>query len=119
MENPHMQEQVLEVLDKLRPFLLRDGGDVELVDIEEGIVKLRLMGACGSCPSSTITLKAGIERALLEEVPGVIEVEQVFNLKAEAARSEQEVIGAPDEEALFASQEGAKWPTVLAAGAGY
>ncbi|MGQ0454629.1 DUF1462 family protein, partial [Bacillus sp. SS-TM] len=58
------EEQVLEVLDKLRPFLLRDGGDVELVDIEEGIVKLRLMGACGSCPSSTITLKAGIERAL-------------------------------------------------------
>ena len=50
MENPHMQEQVLEVLDKLRPFLLRDGGDVELVDIEEGIVKLRLMGACGSRP---------------------------------------------------------------------
>lgn len=78
MENSHMQEQVLEVLDKLRPFLLRDGGDVELVDIEEGIVKLRLMGVCGSCPSSTITLKAGIERALLEEVPGVIEVEQVF-----------------------------------------
>ncbi|MFZ3590652.1 NifU family protein [Bacillus sp. DJP31] len=73
-----MQEQVLEVLDKLRPFLLRDGGDVELVDIEDGIVKLRLLGACGSCPSSTITLKAGIERALLEEIPGVIEVEQVF-----------------------------------------
>ncbi|MDF2947756.1 MAG: hypothetical protein K0S51_2435 [Bacillales bacterium] len=73
-----MQEQVQEVLDKLRPFLQRDGGDVELVDIEDGIVKLRLMGACGSCPSSTITLKAGIERALLEEVPGVIEVEQVF-----------------------------------------
>jgi Fe-S cluster biogenesis protein NfuA len=73
-----MHEQVLEVLDKLRPFLLRDGGDVELVDIEDGIVKLRLMGACGTCPSSTITLKAGIERALLEEVPGVVEVEQVF-----------------------------------------
>ena len=73
-----MHEQVQEVLDKLRPFLQRDGGDVELVDIEDGIVKLRLMGACGSCPSSTITLKAGIERALLEEVPGVIEVEQVF-----------------------------------------
>jgi Fe-S cluster biogenesis protein NfuA len=73
-----MKEQVAEVLDKLRPFLLRDGGDVELVDIEDGIVKLRLLGACGSCPSSTITLKAGIERALLEEVPGVTEVEQVF-----------------------------------------
>jgi Fe-S cluster biogenesis protein NfuA len=78
MANENMFEEVQEVLDKLRPFLLRDGGDVELVDIEDGIVKLRLMGACGSCPSSTITLKAGIERALLEEVPGVVEVEQVF-----------------------------------------
>ena len=67
-----------EVLDKLRPFLLRAGGDCELVDIEDGVVKLRLLGACGSCPSSTITLKAGIERALLEEVPGIVEVEQVF-----------------------------------------
>ncbi|WP_236784928.1 MULTISPECIES: NifU family protein [Alteribacter] len=74
-----MEQQVQEVLDKLRPFLLRDGGDVELVDIDEdGVVKVRLMGACGSCPSSTITLKAGIERALLEEVPGVTELEQVF-----------------------------------------
>jgi Fe-S cluster biogenesis protein NfuA len=73
-----MYDEVLEVLDKLRPFLQRDGGDVELVDVEDGIVKLRLMGACGSCPSSTITLKAGIERALLEEVEGVQEVVQVF-----------------------------------------
>ncbi|MCM3491560.1 NifU family protein [Alkalihalophilus marmarensis] len=73
-----MIEQVQEVLDKLRPFLLRDGGDVELVEVEDGIVKVRLLGACGSCPSSTITLKAGIERALLEEVPGVKEIEQVF-----------------------------------------
>jgi Fe-S cluster biogenesis protein NfuA len=73
-----IKTDVQEVLDKLRPFLLRDGGDCELVDIEDGIVKLRLLGACGSCPSSTITLKAGIERALLEEVPGVVEVEQVF-----------------------------------------
>ncbi|WP_166240577.1 NifU family protein [Paenibacillus turpanensis] len=71
-------DEVQEVLEKLRPFLQRDGGDVELVDIEDGIVKLKLMGACGSCPSSTITLKAGIERALLEEVEGVTEVMQVF-----------------------------------------
>ncbi len=78
MSNVDIKDQVQEVLDKLRPFLLRDGGDCELVDVEDGIVKLRLLGACGSCPSSTITLKAGIERALLEEVPGVIEVEQVF-----------------------------------------
>ncbi|RAV20521.1 NifU family protein [Paenibacillus contaminans] len=73
-----MYDEVLEVLDKLRPFLQRDGGDVELVDVEDGIVKLKLVGACGSCPSSTITLKAGIERALLEEVEGVQEVMQVF-----------------------------------------
>jgi Fe-S cluster biogenesis protein NfuA len=77
-EQTTITEQVQEVLDKLRPFLLRDGGDCELVDVEDGIVKLRLLGACGSCPSSTITLKAGIERALLEEVPGIVEVEQVF-----------------------------------------
>ena len=74
MTEQTMESQVQEVLDKLRPFLLRDGGDCELVDVEDGIVKLRLLGACGSCPSSTITLKAGIERALLEEVPGIIEV---------------------------------------------
>jgi len=73
-----MYDEVLDVLDKLRPFLQRDGGDVELVDVEDGIVKLKLMGACGSCPSSTITLKAGIERALVEEVEGVKEVMQVF-----------------------------------------
>ena len=78
MSEQDMTAQVQEVLDKLRPFLLRDGGDCELVDVEDGVVKLRLLGACGSCPSSTITLKAGIERALLEEVPGVVEVEQVF-----------------------------------------
>jgi Fe-S cluster biogenesis protein NfuA len=78
MSDQTMFEQVKEVLDKLRPFLLRDGGDCELVDVDEGIVKLRLLGACGTCPSSTITLKAGIERALIEEVPGVVEVEQVF-----------------------------------------
>ncbi len=78
MTEAMLEGQVMEVLDKLRPFLLRDGGDCELVDIEDGIVKLRLLGACGSCPSSTITLKAGIERALVEEVPGIVEVEQVF-----------------------------------------
>ncbi len=78
MTDAKLTEPVQEVLNKLRPFLLRDGGDCELVDVEDGIVKLRLLGACGTCPSSTITLKAGIERALLEEVPGVVEVEQVF-----------------------------------------
>ena len=78
MTEATMNDSVQEVLNKLRPFLLRDGGDCELIDVEDGIVKLRLLGACGTCPSSTITLKAGIERALLEGVPGVVEVEQVF-----------------------------------------
>jgi Fe-S cluster biogenesis protein NfuA len=73
-----LYDEVQDVLDKLRPFLQRDGGDVELVDVEDGVVKLRLMGACGSCPSSTITLKAGIERALMEEVEGIRDVVQVF-----------------------------------------
>jgi len=73
-----LYDEVQDVLDKLRPFLQRDGGDVELVDVEDGVVKLRLMGACGSCPSSTITLKAGIERALMEEVEGIRDVIQVF-----------------------------------------
>lgn len=77
-QNTTLYDEVLEVLDKLRPYLQRDGGDVELVDVEDGIVKLRLMGACGSCPSSTITLKAGIERAIFEEIEGIEEVIQVF-----------------------------------------
>jgi Fe-S cluster biogenesis protein NfuA len=73
-----MEDKVQEILDKLRPYIQRDGGDVELVEVEEGIVRVRLLGACGSCPSSTITLKAGIERALMEEIPEVREVEQVL-----------------------------------------
>ncbi|RYL93725.1 NifU family protein [Sporolactobacillus sp. Y61] len=73
-----MYDQVREVLDKLRPFLIRDGGDVELLDVEDGIVRVRLLGACENCPSSTLTLKAGIERALIDNVPGVRELEQVF-----------------------------------------
>lgn len=77
MERMEVREKVEEVLEKLRPFIQSDGGDVELIDIEDGIVKLRLLGACGTCPSSTVTLKAGIERALMEEVPEVVEVVQV------------------------------------------
>jgi Fe-S cluster biogenesis protein NfuA len=77
-ETKELHSQVQEVLDKLRPFLQRDGGDCELIDVEDGVVKLRLLGACGSCPASTMTLKAGIERALTEEIPEIREVEQVM-----------------------------------------
>jgi Fe-S cluster biogenesis protein NfuA len=69
-----MKEQVQAVITKLRPMLQRDGGDIELVDVTDGIVKVRLTGACGSCPMSTMTLKMGVENALKKEVPGVKEV---------------------------------------------
>ncbi len=72
------RDKVLEVLAMVRPFLQSDGGDVELVNItDEGIVELRLQGACGSCPSSTYTLKLGIEEQLRQHVPGVKEVVSV------------------------------------------
>ena len=67
--------KVQEVLDKVRPALQADGGDCELVNIrEDGVVEVRLQGACGSCPMATLTLKAGIERVLKEELPEVVEV---------------------------------------------
>jgi Fe-S cluster biogenesis protein NfuA len=71
-------ENVETVLDELRPYLMADGGNVELVEIDGPIVKLRLQGACGSCPSSTMTLKMGIERRLREFIPEIAEVEQVL-----------------------------------------
>lgn len=66
------------VLDEMRPYLMSDGGNVELVEIDGPIVKLRLQGACGSCPSSTMTLRMGIERRLKEMIPEIGEVEQVI-----------------------------------------
>lgn len=71
-------ENVETVLDEMRPYLMADGGNVELVEIDGPIVKLRLQGACGSCPSSTMTLKMGIERRLREIIPEIDEVEQAF-----------------------------------------
>ncbi|OEU74135.1 MAG: hypothetical protein BA864_07690 [Desulfuromonadales bacterium C00003093] len=73
-----MKERVEEVLNQVRPVLQADGGDVELVDVsEDGVVSVKLTGACGSCPMSTITLKMGIERTLMENIPEVKEVIQV------------------------------------------
>jgi len=69
-----MRDKVEEVLDKLRPNLIMDGGNVELVAINEGVVKVRLTGACGGCAMATITLKMGIERILKQEIPEVKEV---------------------------------------------
>ena len=69
-----MKEKVEEVLGKIRPMLQRDGGDVELVAVEDGTVKVKLVGACGGCPMATMTLKRGIEAKLKEELPDVKEV---------------------------------------------
>ena len=71
-------ENVERTLDELRPYLMADGGNVEVVEIDGPIVKVRLQGACGSCPSSTMTLKMGIERKLREAIPEVNEVVQVL-----------------------------------------
>jgi Fe-S cluster biogenesis protein NfuA len=72
-----MRENVEKVLQKIRPSLQADGGDIELIDIQDGVVKVKLTGACGGCPMSQMTLKMGVERALKEEVPEVKGVEAV------------------------------------------
>lgn len=73
-----MKEKVEAALNKVRPALQADGGDVELVDVgEDGLVRVRLRGACGGCPMSQLTLKMGIERILKKEVPEVKSVEAV------------------------------------------
>ncbi len=73
-----MKEKVAAVLDKIRPSLQADGGDVVLVDVtDDGIVKVKLTGACSGCPMSTITLKNGIERLLKQEIPAVQSVQAV------------------------------------------
>ncbi len=69
-----MKEKVEAALNKVRPALKADGGDVELVDVQDGVVKVRLTGACGGCPMSQMTLKMGIERHLKQEVPEIKEV---------------------------------------------
>jgi len=69
-----MREKVEAALNRIRPSLLADGGNVELVDVKEGVVRLRLTGVCSGCPMAAITLQHGIERLLKEEVPGVKEV---------------------------------------------
>lgn len=72
------KDKVEEALKQVRPMLQRDGGDIELVSVEEdGVVKVRLRGACGSCPMSTMTLKMGVEKYLKQHIPEVKEVVQV------------------------------------------
>jgi len=73
-----MKERILTALDSIRPYLQADGGDVELVNItDDGIVEVRLTGACVGCPMSQMTLRAGVERALIREIPWIRRVEAV------------------------------------------
>ncbi len=72
-----MKEAVQAVIDKIRPMLQRDGGDVELVSVDDSVVKVRLRGACKGCPMSQMTLKNGIERFIKQEIPEVVRVEAV------------------------------------------
>ena len=73
-----MQEKVEKALDKVRPSLQADGGNVELIGVDDkGVVKVRLTGACGGCPMATMTLRNGIEKTLKKEVPGITAVEAV------------------------------------------
>jgi Fe-S cluster biogenesis protein NfuA len=69
-----MREKVEKAIDEIRPYLQADGGNIELIDVAEGIVKVKLVGACGSCPMSQLTLKRGVEARLKAQVPEVKEV---------------------------------------------
>jgi len=72
-----MREVVEKALDKIRPALQADGGNIELIDVVDGVVKVRLTGACGGCPMSQMTLKMGVEKVLKEQVPEVKSVEAI------------------------------------------
>jgi len=72
------KEEVEKALDEVRPMLMSDGGNVELIDVnEEGVVLVKLQGSCSGCPSATITLRQGIERIVMEKVPSVTAVESI------------------------------------------
>lgn len=69
-----MKEKIEESIGKIRPFLQRDGGNIEFIDYADGVVKVKLQGACGSCPMSMMTLKMGVERQLKQDIPEIKEV---------------------------------------------
>lgn len=77
LELPLTAENVESVLDEVRPYLIADGGNVALHEIDGNVVRLKLQGACGSCPSSVMTMKMGIERRLMEKIPEIVAVEPI------------------------------------------
>lgn len=77
-ENNDVEQRVKTAMDKVRPMLMADGGDVELVEIKDNVVKVRLQGTCAGCPMSAMTLQMGVERAIKTEVPEIEKVESVM-----------------------------------------
>ncbi len=75
--NEEIEKKILEVIDKLRPFLISDGGNIEFIKFEDGIAYVKMMGHCANCPMMDMTLKEGIEIAITSEIPEVIEVQNV------------------------------------------
>ncbi len=85
------EDNVELVLDEVRPYLMSDGGNVALHEIDGLVVKLKLQGACGSCPSSLMTMKMGIERRLIEKIPEIVGVEQVMDEETGLALTDENV----------------------------
>lgn len=80
MNEKEQEKKIIEIIDKLRPFLVNDGGNIEFIKYENNIVYIKMMGACSDCYMLDITLKDGIEAALQEEFPEIIEVRNVSNI---------------------------------------
>lgn len=78
MENTSTMKEIEKVINKLRPYLNRDGGDIELLDFKDGIVYVKMLGACAGCTMLDETLSEGVEQILMEEVPGVLGVQNVL-----------------------------------------
>jgi len=72
-----LREEVEEVLEEVRPYLRAEGGDIELVDVVDGVVRVRLKGACAGCPMSQMTLKWGVEQYLKKKIPSIVRVEAI------------------------------------------
>lgn len=91
VELPLTAENIERVLDEVRPYLIADGGNVALHEIDGNVVKLKLQGACGSCPSAVVTMKMGIERRLMEKIPQIVAVESVPDEEAGLELNEENI----------------------------
>lgn len=91
VELPLTAENIESVLDEIRPYLIADGGNVALHEIDGNVVRLKLQGACGSCPSSVMTMKMGIERRLMEKIPEIVAVEPITDEESGLELNEENI----------------------------